>query len=46
MSKVAESCLRRMMADNSYVCFFFVFVFYFCLGFFYFYLILMSSAQF
>lgn len=43
MSKVAESCLRRMMADNSYVCFF-VFVFYFCLGFFY--LILMSSAQF
>lgn len=41
MSKVAESCLRRMMADNSYVCFF-----YFCLGFFIFYLILMSSAQF
>lgn len=43
MSKVAESCLRRMMADNSYVCFF---CFLFLFGFFIFYLILMSSAQF
>lgn len=45
MSKVAESCLRRMMADNSYVCFF-CFCFLFLFGFFIFYLILMSSAQF